>query len=261
MQTDISIPTNTKNQLIKQAIASEVADFIKSDPAQFMHNYTNKLDQEVAAFIASQFSYGNRAQFIPKIASLLELAGNSPHNWIKTGAYKEQIKPTEKKFYRFNSYEDLVLFLNRIKELIAQSGSLEEAVKNHYLKFEQENPIGLQQTICALFSGVLIVAQNPKSACKKINMFLRWMGRDNSPVDLGIWKWIDKKKLLIPLDTHVMKQAIAFNLIPAKAQATSKTAILLTKRLSELFPDDPAKGDFALFMPDGKAHTSHDDDF
>ena len=78
-------------------------------------------------------------------------------------------------------------------------------------------------------------------------MFFRWMVRDNSPVDLGLWKWIDKRQLLIPLDTHVMQQAIKLGLLDKKATPSSKTAIKLTNHLLKIFPEDPLKGDFALF--------------
>ena len=77
-------------------------------------------------------------------------------------------------------------------------------------------------------------------------MFLRWMVRTDSPVDLGIWEFIDKRTLIIPLDTHVMQQAQSLGLLNSKT-TTMNTAIRLTRQLSEAFPDDPLKADFALF--------------
>ena len=78
-------------------------------------------------------------------------------------------------------------------------------------------------------------------------MFLRWMVRQNSPVDLGIWTWVSPKELIIPLDVHVMQQAIKLNLLPENASASLKTAQTLTAKLSEVFPDDPVRADYALF--------------
>ena len=98
-----------------------------------------------------------------------------------------------------------------------------------------------------------IVAHGKDSACKKIHMFLRWMVRDNSPVDLGLWShWYKKTDLLMPLDTHVMQQSAQLGLLPlTKAgtiPATSlKTAMALTDAVREAFPDDPVRADFALF--------------
>jgi uncharacterized protein (TIGR02757 family) len=78
-------------------------------------------------------------------------------------------------------------------------------------------------------------------------MFMRWMVRDGSPVDLGLWsEFIDKRSLFIPLDTHVMQEARHLGLIAGKT-ASWKTVMNLTEALKEVFPDDPAKGDFALF--------------
>ncbi len=78
-------------------------------------------------------------------------------------------------------------------------------------------------------------------------MFLRWMVRRDSPVDLGLWKWADPASLLIPLDTHVMQEAAKLGLIPPASTASRKTAELLTAALNEAFPGDPCRGDFALF--------------
>ena len=78
-------------------------------------------------------------------------------------------------------------------------------------------------------------------------MFLRWMVRDNSPVDLGLWsEFIDKRTLIMPMDTHVVQEAIALGLLNSKSNSMSN-AIKLTDKLTEIFPEDPLKGDFALF--------------
>ena len=92
----------------------------------------------------------------------------------------------------------------------------------------------------------LLRALNAKSSCKRLCMFLRWMVRDGSPVDLGIWPFIDKSTLIMPLDTHVLQEARRLGLIKTKA-ATMSTALRLTEQLRRVFPGDPLKADFALF--------------
>ena len=77
-------------------------------------------------------------------------------------------------------------------------------------------------------------------------MFLRWMVRDGSPVDLGLWPFIDKKSLIIPMDTHVLQEACKLGLIKSRT-ASMSAALRLSKALADVFPDDPMKGDFALF--------------
>ena len=78
-------------------------------------------------------------------------------------------------------------------------------------------------------------------------MFLRWMVRQNSPVDLGIWNWYNPANLIIPLDVHVIQESIKLGLLPENSKGTLKTAIELTNILKQIWPDDPCKGDYALF--------------
>ena len=92
-----------------------------------------------------------------------------------------------------------------------------------------------------------IIPKNTQSSCKRLCMFLRWMVRDESPVDLGIWNdVIDKRTLIIPMDTHVLQEASRLGLLKSKT-ASMSSAIKLTDKLRKVFPDDPLKGDFALF--------------
>jgi len=91
-----------------------------------------------------------------------------------------------------------------------------------------------------------MISHSKDGAAKKLNMLLRWLVRDNSPVDLGLWTWYDKKNLLIPLDTHVMQVAQSWNLITGKS-ANLKTAVELSEKMKLVFPSDPTKADFALF--------------
>ena len=78
-------------------------------------------------------------------------------------------------------------------------------------------------------------------------MFLRWMVRSGSPVDLGLWAdYIDRRTLIMPLDTHVVGEAIKLGLLSSRC-ASMSAARRLTDALAEVFPDDPLRGDFALF--------------
>ena len=92
-----------------------------------------------------------------------------------------------------------------------------------------------------------IIPKDATSSCKRVCMFLRWMVRDNSPVDLGLWSdLIDKSTLIIPMDTHVLQEATKLGLISSKCTSMS-AALKLSQKLREIWPDDPIKGDFALF--------------
>lgn len=108
-------------------------------------------------------------------------------------------------------------------------------------------PLPLDQLVSQAFPTAAIVPKGKNSANKRIHMFLRWMVRTNSPVDLGIWSWYPKSELLIPLDVHVMEEGINLGLLPPNAKASRKTAVELSEKLSQVFPGDPTRGDFALF--------------
>ena len=119
-----------------------------------------------------------------------------------------------------------------------------------YVKENASNGLDAIKAITNWFSNYKenkLIPIDTTSACKRICMFLRWMVRDNSPVDLGLWSdFLDKRTLIIPMDTHVVKEAIALKLIDSPSTSMAN-AIKLTKQLSNTFPDDPLKGDFALF--------------
>ena len=122
-----------------------------------------------------------------------------------------------------------------------------------YLNNGGKNDVHLCNIIASCFpKECVLIPYTKTSACKKLNMFLRWMVRDNSPVDLGLWKWFSKKDLLIPMDTHVLQTAADFNLIEKTSSgkipgATIKMARALTQKMKEVFPEDPCRADFALF--------------
>ena len=101
--------------------------------------------------------------------------------------------------------------------------------------------------IAGAFPQCRVVPQNAGSANKRMNMFLRWMVRTGSPVDIGLWTWFSPADLVMPLDTHVLKQAKKLRLISERSAGTEKTARELTRALKQIWPDDPCRGDFALF--------------
>ena len=118
--------------------------------------------------------------------------------------------------------------------------------RNAPLKFNSNAEI-ISFCFAQAFPNSAIVPKGKASANKRIHMFLRWMVRQNSPVDLGLWSWYNPADLLIPLDVHVMQESIKLGLLPANATASYRTAQLLTKQMEQAFPNDPCRADFALF--------------
>ena len=239
-----------KVKLRSLADCYEVSSFCDEDPSQFLRWYQpvagrgTVADVEVASFIAAMLAFGNRKQFIPKIREILEysLGEGGIARWCLNGA--KNFPAGTQKFYRFYSYDDLHTLFDEMAEILKESDSLGE----HFRKiYQNDDKIPLHRIVSLCFPKSAIVPKGKNSANKRINMFLRWMVRQNSPVDLGIWTWASPKELIIPLDVHVMQQAIKLNLLPENASASLKTAQTLTAKLSEVFPDDPVRADYALF--------------
>ena len=231
----------------------EVASFCDEDPSQFLRWYDPAsgrgtiADVEVASFIAAMLAFGNRKQFIPKIKEILQTADRllgSVSEWLKVGAFKKDFPCGEKKFYRFYSYDDMQIFFGELADILEQAGSLGEFFKLQYGGVVGVSPADI---VAQSFPKSAIVPKGKSSANKRVHMFLRWMVRRDSQVDLGLWQWADPAGLIIPLDVHVMQEAAKLGLISEKATASRKTAELLTSALNEAFPGDPCRGDFALF--------------
>ncbi len=223
----------------------ETVSFLEGDPSWWMHQVTGAENQEAMAFVASCLSYGSRKQFMPKIGQLLDWSGGEIHEWIQSGAYSSLFSPDDQAcFYRLYTYGRMYHFLKAYQGLLNDYGTM-----GNYLQTRAHSGIEAVESICDYFCkcGVsVVVPKDTQSACKRVCMFLRWMVRSNSPVDLGLWNFIDRRSLIIPLDTHVLSQAHELGLLGVYT-ASMSAARHLTKTLLEVFPDDPLKGDFALF--------------
>ncbi|HPH63315.1 MAG TPA: TIGR02757 family protein [Paludibacteraceae bacterium] len=225
----------------------ECSAFIKNDPIQFPHRYSSKQDIEISAFLTAWISYGNRKCIVKKAEELDVMMGHSPYDFIRVGGFLSW-KDDQRSFYRFYKYSDLYALCSRLQTIYVQNEDLETALLN----LIEMDPISKLQMLFAGIKGIPVL--NSNSACKRLCMFLRWMIRQNSPVDIGVWKNISPSCLLIPLDVHVYNKAIELGHTKRRSQ-DRKTAEEITSCFDLLFPGDPARGDFALFGEDIN-HTS-----
>ena len=250
------IDNELKERLLFLADKYETTDFIKDDPSFFMHQYKRITDIEIAAFTAANLAFGKRSQILLHVKTILDSALDNLTEWVLDKKYTELFTEGKKSFYRMYSHSDMILFFDVIHTMLTEYGSIGNAVKqkynlilssnNNYIKAYSGSPL-LAPVISSFFTkDCSLIPHTKDSASKKLNMFLRWMVRDNSPVDLGIWSWYSKKDLLIPLDTHVMQMANQMKIINTKT-ANLKTCTLLTQAMRSIFNDDPARSDFALF--------------
>ena len=236
----------TAEMLRHYAQKYETKEFIDGDPSWFMHQVDGKLNKEAMAFVASCISYGSRKQFMPKINNILDWCRGDVDEYIRSGEYERNFAVDDNAcFYRLYSHSKMFYFFAAYSRLLNNYGSLGE-----YVRCNANSGFEAVEAICRYFGseGVsVVVPKDATSACKRVCMFLRWMVRDNSPVDLGLWTdFIDKRTLVMPLDTHVVTQSQRLGLISGK-NTSMRAARQLTDTLSEIFPDDPLKGDFALF--------------
>ena len=209
------------------------ADFIQSDPVQFPHRYTLKQDIEVSGLLTAIMSFGNRKQILKKADELHGLMGDSPYQYVLSCQWEKDFPSgATNSFYRMLSYADFYGYFRRLYIAYTQFESLEEALMLY--------PGIPMEKLCAFLE---VSAKSPQ---KKLNMFLRWMIRRDSEVDLGIWESFDRRDLIVPLDTHVCRVAHYFKLTDTETFSL-KNARQITVALAKVFTDDPCLGDFALF--------------
>lgn len=222
-----------EQKLREWAVTYHCADFIQNDPVQFPHRYTSKQDIEISGLLTAIMSFGNRSQILKKADDLHTYMGASPYQYVLSRQWEKDFPAGERSsFYRMLSYADFHSYFRRLHTAYSEYDSLEDA-----LQVYPGRPI---EKLCSFLDV------SSKSPQKKLNMFLRWMVRQGSEVDFGIWKSFDRRELVIPLDTHVCRVAYLLELTESETFSL-KNAQRITAALAEVFPDDPCLGDFALF--------------
>lgn len=227
--------------------------FIPNDPVCIPHEYSKKQDIEIAGLMAAVFAWGQRKTIINKSREFLNMMGNEPHRFVLECS-NQDVKPFQHFKHRTFNGTDALYFLHFFKWFYAKNDSLEEAFLGN---LGAEATMGARLT--SFFDLFFSLPDHPvrtykhipnpsrKSACKRINMYLRWMVRqDTKGVDFGIWHTIQPQQLICPCDLHVDRVARKLGLIKRK-QTDWQTAIELTNNLKKLDPTDPVKYDFALF--------------
>lgn len=242
----------TKINLDKLVSKYENSEFIKADPIQFPHRFSEKSDIEIAGFISSLVAYGSRKVFNRKLEELFAIAQNEPLNFILN--FEEKILGNFN--YRFGKPEDFAQIFYILKELYSKDGGLEALFSYAFRESGTVASVQFFKIITDYFysrtsaksgSGFYFMVPNPENggAMKRMNMFLRWMVR-KPPVDFGIWTNIPASELLIPLDVHVAKVSREMGLLSRNAN-DFKAVLELTNRLKLFDNQDPVKYDFATF--------------
>lgn len=231
----------------------ERPEFITNDPISVPHNFSKKQDIEIMGFFAASLAWGQRTTIIRNCLKLAEWMDGSPFDFIRDHQEKERIRFLGFVHRTFND-TDLLYFLEFLQQYYRKEQSMETAFLNedgHFLGMEEALK-GFHKTFFSLPDAPRrtqkhVATPAKKSACKRLNMYLRWMVRPSTNgVDFGLWKRIPLAELVCPLDTHVHRVAMGLGMIKRK-QADWQTALELTTFLKEFDPLDPVKYDYALF--------------
>lgn len=227
--------------------------FIPDDPISIPHLFSKPQDIEIAGLFAATLAWGQRKTIINKCKELMTLMDHAPHDFIIHHEEKDLSKFLNFKHRTFNA-TDTLFFIAFLQEHYRQYDSLEDAF---IPKDSEEKGVEffLSHFHRTLFSMPYapdrtrkhVATPERKSACKRLNMFLRWMVRkDTKGVDFGIWNRMNPGQLICPLDLHVKRVATQLGLLTRK-QSDWKAAIELTENLRCIDHKDPVKYDFALF--------------
>lgn len=243
--------TDLKSFLDEKVELYNNPDFIESDPVQIPHLFSLKEDIEIAGFMSATIAWGNRKMIIKNSHRMMDLMGNAPYDFVMSHS-ENDLEQLESFVHRTFNAQDFASFIRSLKHVYQNHGGL-ETVFNKYQELES-----MQKSIHEfkkIFFEVPHQYRTQKhisdplnnSAAKRINMYLRWMIRqDNKGVDLGIWKSISPASLSCPLDVHSGNVARKLGLLTRK-QNDGKALAELDLQLRKLDSKDPVKYDFALF--------------
>lgn len=248
------MPQDLKAYLDEQVDRFNEPGFIPADPVSIPHQFTLPQDQEIMGFWVSILAWGQRKTIINNAIRLIELMEGTPHDFIVNHTEEDRARFADFKHRTFQ-YTDTLYFLEFLQWYYRQHDSLEDA----FARFMEPGATTTEPALLGFHELFFSLPDAPRrtrkhiatparnSACKRLNMFLRWMVRnDERGVDFGLWQRISPAQLMMPLDVHVERVARRLGLI-TRTQRDWKTVVELTDNLRRLDPDDPVKYDFALF--------------
>lgn len=224
--------TGLKETLIGWAEEYNDPKYFQEDPIIFPTRLARKYeageatlaDVEIAALLAGHLAWGRRAMIVRDCDRMLDEMCWRPYDYVMNGEYRDE----NVSMHRTIKWHDFAAICRRLKDIYETTDSIEG--------------MSDMEIRCRIFGQ----KEDRKAPNKKISMVKRWLVRDDGKVDLGVWKKSDKKDLILPLDVHVYTQATALGLT-ARKQKDLLTAVEITEAFKEIWPEDPCKGDFALF--------------
>lgn len=229
-------------------------DFIQKDPILIPHHFSRKEDIEIAGFFAAILAWGNRTAILNSCKKLMDYMDQAPYEFVMNHTDAD-LRKLEGFVYRTFNTTDLLYFISFFKWHYTHYSSLEDA----FLIGEiDDKPLIMKQRLINFKEYFFSLDYAPErtkkhisspiknSTCKRINMFLRWMVRQNSDIDFGIWQKMKPSELIMPIDLHVSRVARKLGLLE-RSKDDWLAAEALTEILKIFEPQDPVKYDIALF--------------
>ena len=236
---------------------------VSNDPVQFVHRYEDPRDREVAGLIAAVFAYGNVKCVIRTVDAALQYLGNSPSRTLATFEPRKDARRLRGFYHRFNTNRDLAVLFWIVRRALEDYGSLEAVFTAGLSPADTDIGAGLENFCKTLLGfgheqfyprgelkrriGVRFFFPRPSegSACKRLNLYLRWMVRPEDGIDCGVWKTVAPRQLVIPLDTHIARISSYIGLTEMRSPGWAM-ALEITRNLRALHAEDPLRYDFAL---------------
>ena len=245
-----------KSYLDELVAKNNTEAFIKDDPVQFPHRFSDKRDIEIVAFLVATIAWGNRKMILNSSNKMLDIMGKSPYDYVMSGGWEKL--EDEKCVHRTFFNRDFKYYCRGLREAyeVSRCTRNDNSLEDVFYNEEHDVWRGIQnfRDLMAEANGGTSkhisnpCCEEPKkgSACKRLHMALRWLVRNDGIVDLGIWNRLSPKDLMIPLDVHVARVSRELGLIDRKSN-DRQTVEMLTAKLREFDREDPVKYDFALF--------------
>ena len=246
-----SSPLIDKETLEKLYSLYHHRELVHPDPLEFLYDFDDLLDREVVGLIASSLAYGRVSQILKSVSIVLKKMGPSPRVFLLNASLESLLSAFADYKHRFTTGEDVASMLWGARCLIERYGSLHACFTARLNDSDDTILPALAAFVeefntCPPRNGKFNLLPSPitGSACKRLNLFLRWMVRRDD-VDPGGWSMVPTSKLVIPLDTHMHRICRQLNLTRRK-QADMKTALDITNAFSQMSPEDPVRYDFSL---------------
>jgi len=225
--------------------------YVHPDPLEFLYRYEDVGDREIAGLMASVLAYGRVGQILKSVARVLDPMGPSPRRFVERSTPGSLRREYGGFKHRFTTGEEMADLLGSLREILREHGSLEACFlagcrldHSNVLKGLEAFAGRLNAPCSRSRRSILVPSPGKGSACKRLNLFLRWMVRRDR-VDPGGWTAVSPRQLVVPLDVHLHRISRLLGLTRRRS-ADLKAALEITQAFRSVAPDDPVRYDFAL---------------